>query len=70
MSDWPEHSDELARKVLTVAHDRMHQCLVENQFDQATLKLILRSLYDTVEGLVSFPDCADVLVAILQEIEK
>lgn len=70
MTEWATHSDELARKVLTVLNEQCHACYVEKAFDEKTLRLIVGALYETVSGLVPFKDCADILNQVLMELPR
>ena len=52
MSDWPEHSEELARKSLETLQRAVHRNMVEHTLTDEELRLVADTLVDTVIGLV------------------
>lgn len=67
MASWGEIQDELARKSLATLETwaLRHEAglITDREF-----WLIVDSLYDAVCGLVSYPDCADVIYAVRQSL--
>lgn len=52
MSEWPEHSAELARKALETLDRAMYE-RCEGQIADAELLVVAQTLTSTVQGLVS-----------------
>lgn len=67
-TEWPTHSEELARKVLDVISARTYQAAVEKSISERELRLITDSLYDTISGLVPW-DVADVLAQVSKQVK-
>jgi len=67
-SDWPELGEELSRKVLSVLEDRVYD-YQHGSIDVNTLRVTVRSLYDSITGLVSW-DVANILAEVLKGLPK
>lgn len=50
--DWPELSEELARKSLDVFERAAHHYLVEGDLSGHDLRIVIDTLTDTISGLV------------------
>lgn len=57
---WPELSEELSRKALTVMDDAIHRHLVDGDLTRRELRLVTDAVVDCISGLVP----TDVLNAV------
>lgn len=66
-TDWPELSDELARKAIETTHALVHKHLVEAEIDEKQLRVAVDAIYDIVSGLVPW-DIANMIYAVRKDL--
>lgn len=68
MSEWPDLSDELSRKALTVFESATYDHLVKGGLSKHDLRIVIDTLTDTISGLVS-KDVLDTIYGARQELD-
>lgn len=68
MSEWPDLSEELARKALTVFESATYDHLVRGDLSKHDLRLVVDTLTDTISGLVT-KDVLDTIYGARQELD-
>lgn len=67
MSEWPDLSEELARKSLDVFERALHKHLVDHELSSNELRIVVDTLTDTISGLVT-GDVLDTIYGARKEL--
>jgi hypothetical protein len=67
MSEWPDLSQELARKSLDVFERALHRHLVEHDMTSGELRIVVDTLTETISGLVAH-DVLDTIYSARKEL--
>lgn len=68
MTDWPEHSEELARKSLETLHRAMYE-RTEGNIGDGELWIVINTLCDTIQGLVP-QEVFDTIYGVRKELRN